>query len=490
MGLRTRLLAFLLFPTVLTIGEFAVWRIREDQLTERGEFEQRRAVMTRAIQIAVEQALQGGSRAAVEALAKDLVVSQTYIVRIRVIDEKLRVLVDANLIEGYAGLSPGRLRQVIDVGQPAEIAHRWAGQALRSHVVPLRARGSDLTGALEVAYLAATREVHIRNVASQWGIRAALLFVVLAFTIGFVLRREVLRPLAEIVDAIRGLGQGEPGPRVPVRRRDELGRVAEALNELTERLQAARRQLEAEAERSLNLEQQIRRSQTLALMGKLASSLAHEVGTPLGVISGRAEFLQQALPPGHALREDAEAILAQTDRIAKIIRSVLDPLRKDSGPKLDRTALSTVVEDVLPLLRHTARRRNVRLSATVPLDLPPVLADTGQLQQVLINLVVNGVDAAPAGGSVTLTARRMSDAGRPHIAISVTDTGPGIPPDLRSRIFEPFFTTKPKGEGTGLGLAICRDIVRAHGGQIHVDSQVGTGTTFTIQLPEAERDGR
>ena len=106
---------------------------------------------------------------------------------------------------------------------------------------------------------------------------------------------------------------------------------------------------------------------------------------------------------------------------------------------------------------------------------------------MLINLVVNGIDAVRAGGSVALTARRVNDAGRPRIAILVTDTGPGIPPDLLPRIFEPFFTTKSEG-GTGRGLAICRDIVRAHEGQIQVDSKVGTATTFTIQLPEAGRD--
>jgi signal transduction histidine kinase len=148
-----------------------------------------------------------------------------------------------------------------------------------------------------------------------------------------------------------------------------------------------------------------------------------------------------------------------------------------------------VVEDLVPLLRPIARRRGIRLSVTVPPDLPPVLADTGQLQQVLINLLVNGFDAAQAGDRVSLTARRAAGNGRPAVAIAVSDSGPGIPPDVLARIFEPFFTTKAEG-GTGLGLAICRDIIKAHRGRIDVESQVGVGTTFTIELPEAGRDGQ
>jgi signal transduction histidine kinase len=355
-------------------------------------------------------------------------------------------------------------------------------------VVPLRTRGADVTGALEIVYLASSREVEPWAVAARWGFRAAVLSLVVALVIGLVLQREVFGPLAGIVDAIRGLGRGQSPERVPVRRPDELGRVAQALNDLTERLESARRDLEAETERSFNLEQQLRRSQTLSLMGKLASSIAHEVGTPLGVISGRAEFITQALPPGHALQEDADVILAQTDRIAKIIRSVLDPLRQNRGPELKPAALDAVVEDLLPLLRPIARRRGIRLSVTVPPDLPPVLADAGQLQQVLINLMVNGFDAARAGGSVSLTAHRSGGNGHPGIVIAVTDSGPGIPPEVLERVFEPFFTTKAEG-GTGLGLAICRDIIKAHQGRIDVNSQVGAGTTFTIELPEAGRNG-
>jgi HAMP domain-containing protein len=280
MGLRTRLLVCLLLPTVLTIGGFALWRTHEDQRAQREEFRQRRTVMTRAIEVAIDQALQAGSTGALEGLVRDLVVTQTYVGRVRLLDPSLRPVVDSSILTGYAGIPAERLRHVLETGQSEEIEHRWAGQALRSHLVPFHAGGTATAGVLEVVYLASVREVDIWTVASRWGLWAAMLFAVLAVVIAFVLQRQLFSPLAEITDAIRGFGRGEPHPRVPVRRLDELGRVAAALNDLTERLEAAQRDLEAETERSFNLEQQLRRSQTLALMASSPRASPTRWGRP------------------------------------------------------------------------------------------------------------------------------------------------------------------------------------------------------------------
>jgi len=118
-----------------------------------------------------------------------------------------------------------------------------------------------------------------------------------------------------------------------------------------------------------------------------------------------------------------------------------------------------------------------------------VLADPDQMQQVLINLVLNALDATPPGGRVEISARLEDSGGRAGVAVAVRDTGPGIPDELKPRLFEPFFTTKPAGQGTGLGLAICRDIIRAHGGEIRVESQLGAGATFTVWIPAAAERG-
>jgi signal transduction histidine kinase len=236
------------------------------------------------------------------------------------------------------------------------------------------------------------------------------------------------------------------------------------------------------------MEHQLRRSATLAVAGKLASALAHEVGTPLNIISGRAEFLLKGLAPTDPARQDLEAIIGQIDRISRIINSLLDTVRPQR-PTFRPVALASVLEPLLPLLRHTARARGVTLAgATSDNHLPAVVVDPGQFQQVLINLILNALEATPAGGRVEVSAAPSTLEGRPGVALSVTDTGTGIGADVRPRLFEPFFTTKPRGQGTGLGLSICRDIVMTHRGSIDVDSEPGRGTTFTVWIPSVETE--
>jgi signal transduction histidine kinase len=210
------------------------------------------------------------------------------------------------------------------------------------------------------------------------------------------------------------------------------------------------------------------------------------VGTPLNIISGRAESLLKALPPDDPAAEDLRAIIGQIDRISRTIHSLLDTVRP-RRPELRPTRLPDVLEPLLPLLQHAARQRAVALQAAVG-QVPPVQADIGQMQQVLINLVVNALEATPAGGRVSVTARDRARAGREGVEIAVADTGSGIAPEHVGRLFEPFFTTKPRGQGTGLGLAICREIVRGHHGEIIVETEPSRGTTVTAWLPAAEED--
>jgi signal transduction histidine kinase len=271
---------------------------------------------------------------------------------------------------------------------------------------------------------------------------------------------------------------------VPVRSRDELGHVAAAFNRMTERLAEARQRVEAETGRSLELMRRLRQTESLAIAGKLCSSIAHEVGTPLNIIAGRAELMLRALPPDSPLREDLDVIVTQIDRISRMIRAALDPFRQRE-PERTATAPGSVTEALRPLLQHFARSRGVTLAVRIPRDLPQVLVDPGHLQQVLINLLTNAIEATPAGGRVEVTGAHQADDGRPGVAIQVRDTGSGIPEDLLPRIFDPFFSTKPGRGGAGLGLAICRDLIRSNGSEIQVASPPGEGTTFTVWLPEA-----
>lgn len=485
MGLRFRLILVLMVPLVLVIGVYGLLRVRQEQADLLQENRRNMALTAKALQIAVENALRDRQISDVKRLLSEMVEDQELIDRIRLFDRALRPTLVSNPLVIGEDIPAETLRRVMETGRSEGFYQRRGKQPALFYLVPLRKRNGEIQGAMEIIQLASAVEQRVQAATWDVWLRLGVLIAVVAILTGLMLQRHVLSPLSGLMRGIQSVGQGVPGPPLPIERRDELGRVAEAFNEMAHQLEAARLRLLAETERTLDLEQQLRQAETLAVAGKLASGLAHEVGTPLNIVSGRAEFLLQSLSPGDPRRQDLLGIIGQIDRMSGIIRSLLDMVRPQK-PEIRPTGLAAVLERLLPLLQHTARRRGVRLSAAVPSDLPPVLADPNQLQQVLINLLMNALEATPAGGRVGISPARGQRDGRPGVTLSVTDTGPGIPADVLPRVFEPFFTTKPAGQGTGLGLAICRDIIREHGGEILAESSPGTGTTFTVWLPGAE----
>jgi signal transduction histidine kinase len=488
MGLRSRVVLILMIPTVLAVGAHGVLRIRAEQVQLLREERQDLEVTARAIQIAVENALRDRQISDARRLLMDIVEEQDLIDRIRLFDADLRPLVVSNPLAIGEAVPTAALRQVIAAGHP-EIFYQAGPPSYFYYLAPLRASGGVVSGGMEIVQLASAVDRRRREALVDIAARLAILIVVIVTTTVLAMQRQVLRPVAELTRALRRFGRDQSVAPLPVTRRDELGQVTEAFNEMALQLEAARRRLQAETEHVVELEQEVRRAATLAVAGRLASALAHEVGTPLNIISGRAETLLKALPADDRAGEDLRAIIGQIDRISRTIGSLLDTVRP-RRPELRPTRLADVLPPLLPLLEHAARQRGVTLEAEVT-GAPALLADTGQLQQVLINLVVNALEATPPGGRVTVQATRRTHGTADGVAIAVADTGSGIAPEHVARLFEPFFTTKPRGQGTGLGLAICREIVRGHGGEITVETALQSGTTITAWIPAAriEPDG-
>lgn len=485
MGLKLRLSLVLVIPLVLVVGVYGLIRIRVERAELLDDDRRNLALMAKAIEIAVENALRDRQISDIIRLLSELVEGQEQIDRIRIFDASLRPVAVSNPLAIADDLPKAALERVLESGRPGDFFDRRGKHPVLYYLVPLRDRGGQVTGAMEIVHLAVSAEQRIRAAIWDVWLRVGVLVTLVVLLTGLMLQRQVLRPLAGLMEGIRRLGQGQPGPPLPVARRDELGRVAQTFNTMAENLAEARRKLLAESERALDLERQLRQAEVLSVAGRLATGLAHEVGTPLNIISGRAEFVLQTLPRDDRHREDLEVMIGQIDRISGIIRSLLDMVRP-AKPEAQPTSLPVLVDRLLPLLRHGAQRRGSTLRAAIPPDLPAVLADPNQLQQVLINLVMNAIEATPPGGRVDLTARPRPAASGAGVEITVADTGAGMFPEVLLRAFEPFFSTKPPGQGTGLGLAICRDIVREHGGEIRLESRPGAGTTATIWLPQAE----
>jgi signal transduction histidine kinase len=224
------------------------------------------------------------------------------------------------------------------------------------------------------------------------------------------------------------------------------------------------------------------RAEKLATVGVLAAGFAHEVGTPLGVMRGRAEMLASRLSPDAHEARSAGIIVEEIDRISRTIRELLDFSRTSRTPAATSARLDGVASQVAELLAFEARSRKVAIQVEVHERMPPLAANLDQLQQVLLNIMMNALHACGPGGQVTLRGRTDSDSGA---VIEVVDDGAGIPQDLLHRVFDPFFTTKKRGKGTGLGLTVAAQIVRNHGGEIDLDSAVGRGTRVVLRWPLA-----
>lgn len=232
------------------------------------------------------------------------------------------------------------------------------------------------------------------------------------------------------------------------------------------------------------LEAKVAHQDRLASIGLLASGLAHEVGTPLGVVRGRAELLMMKAPD-ETFKRDLGVITSQIDRISKLIRSLLRVSRNFSDVSIEPVKLAAAVDDVMGLVGQNLRQDSVEIRIDIPEELR-AQADSGRLQQVLLNLIMNSIHAIrkaidsgrKAGHSVSLSA--VPNSG--FIELTLSDTGTGISPENMKKLFKPFFTTKDVGEGTGLGLAIVAQLVQEMNGEISCQSVAGSGTTFTIRL--------
>lgn len=222
---------------------------------------------------------------------------------------------------------------------------------------------------------------------------------------------------------------------------------------------------------------QVLHLERLAELGRLTAGIAHEVRNPLATIGFALELLCRDGELTPFQNEMAEKIEVEIERL----RSLTDGLLSfSSGRERCRrlVALNDLLDDVLRLTRFELQRHAVTLTTEFA-ELPLVSADPNQLKQVVINLIMNAIQAMDGQGTITLRTKRCGDL----VELSVGDTGPGITPDLLESIFAPFFTTKPEGEGTGLGLHLCRNIIREHGGEILVDSPPGGGAIFRVRLP-------
>ncbi len=318
---------------------------------------------------------------------------------------------------------------------------------------------------------------------------------VAVIVLGYVLSTSSARPILRLRALSQAVAAGDLNQKTELDRPDEIGELAEAFDTMTqqlrERTDEAVRLYAETVQRNTELaeinvrlqttQQQLVQSEKLAAVGQLTAGIVHDVKNPLTVIKGMAETLQDE--PGLEAYANTElALIRDSATKANQIVSDLLTFSRQSTPEMQQQDLKATVEAALRITTYLTRKANVQVITTLPEQTVYVTYDAQQIEQVLINLIQNAIQAMPHGGALRVNLSQADEA----IALAVQDTGSGIPPENLHRIFDPFFTTKPAGEGTGLGLSVSYGIIARHHGRIDVDSTVGQGTTFTILLPKQQ----
>jgi signal transduction histidine kinase len=299
---------------------------------------------------------------------------------------------------------------------------------------------------------------------------AGALALVLVAAAWFV-SRGIVAPVDRLVAATRRLGSGDLDARVDRTSRDEIGELARSFNDMAEAL------AEASARVSELHQKEIARAQHLASVGELASGLAHEIKNPVVAITHGLDLVRRRIGPSPAVDPILDEVARELGRIGTTVRDFL-AFARPASPKLAPSDLNVVIERARRLVEASAQRKGVSLHASFLPGMPVVPADDTLLQQALVNVVLNAIEATPAGGEIAMASTTTGS----EVVIRVSDTGAGIPPAQLDQVFKPFFTTRPQG-GTGLGLSITREIVERHGGRVSIESREGVGTTVEIAIP-------
>jgi len=310
--------------------------------------------------------------------------------------------------------------------------------------------------------------------------------------------RVVAKPIQALKSGTERLSQGELGYQIEVQSQDEVGDLAHSFNSMSLQLRGANEQIvnwaktledrvEQKTKELNRAHEHVLHVEKMASMGKLAAVVAHEVNNPLSGILTYAKLIRKWVESGQTEREKRgeamqclELIAAESRRCGDLIKNLLS-LSRTAPMNVQSVELHAIINRCLLLVRHQLELVGVELQLNLAKDLPPVQCDPAQIEQVLLALIMNAIDAMPRGGTLWIETRLSEDES--EIEIKVRDDGAGIAPEILPRIFEPFLTTKESGRGVGLGLAISRGIVERHNGHIEVQSELGRGTTFTITLP-------
>lgn len=502
MRISVKLTLGLAATALVTFGTYARLGLAEEERELRAVKERESSLLARSLQVSFENALRDGKLDDVHATVEHL----------KEIEQAVDVFVYASgeleATSGDEAPSQAHRDARAEALSSGKLVLRFVPPAAPKAIiaaVPLTDEGDEPLGVLVLdrpvdelhTVLAASRRASVLVVAA---------IVLSTALVGLALGRLWIgRPLDRLREGMRRVRGGDLGTAIPAGSNDEVGALAAEFNTMLAELRHARERLEAEAESRRQMQRALQEREKLARVGQLSAGLAHEIGSPLQVLIGRARTLEKRAHDHEAVRRQADIIVQQGERITRIVEQLLRFARRPRSTAPNVVDARKACQAVVDLLELEARNRRVSLELDPSRGRSEVLVSEDHMQQIVLNLATNALAATPAGGRVRVSvegvgepsgdgggaaARGSSPEGASsarRVRLVVADTGRGIREADLPHVFEPFFTTRADEGGTGLGLATVRALVLEHGGTIDVVSELDVGTTFTVELPA--RDG-
>ena len=383
--------------------------------------------------------------------------------------------------------------RVLGIVTPLENQPSCSSAACHAHPA-----SQQILGVLDTNISLAKADMLLAQDSRRMAAYTLLALLMIAILCALFVWKVVATPMRALTTATEHLSEGKLGFQIVTDSQDEFGDLARSFNTMSVQLRSANEEIvswartleERVQQKTRELESahnQMLHAETMVSIGKMAAVVAHEINNPLAGILTYAKLIRKWLAQDEALakhRQDAEEsldlIARESRRCGDLVKNLLTFSR--SGPINPSSAdLNSIVDQLVRLIRHRLEMNGVQLQLDLAPDLPLLYCDSAQVEQVLLALVSNAVDAMPRGGNLWLRTRLLPDSGQ--VEIQVRDDGSGIPPEILPRIFEPFVTTKEEGHSVGLGLAVSHSIIERHGGTINVHSELGRGTTFVVTLP-------
>lgn len=490
MRISTKLLLLLFFSVGVIMLGAGLMSLRQYEISLENALRDDLLAHAVTLRIALEEELEDDFAAGhLEDTQKliDRLRANTEIYAVLLFDKNENLIAQSTPLTDESLRHPPELKDVLQTNQSKNLIRYVEEKKFASVILPLKLDENTI-GAVELVKPLSLIETDIFYARLYWLLTIFLLLIVIFTIVFFVLRRNLSEPINSLLSAAEAVGKGDFAHHVKIAERgDEIGKLAVQFNAMAFNLGEQSRAAREETENRIKLERELRHNEQLAVVGRLAAGVAHELGAPLNVIDARAEQIlskPDISPEKHD--RNLQIIRSNVARITHLVRQLLN-LARPFNLNLTEINIKKSLARTIENIEINAQNANVGIEFSTPEDLY-VRADSEYLQQVWTNILTNSLQELHNGGKIFVKINPTVCDGSPFARVEIFDTGSGIPDENFVCLFDPFFTTKDIGKGTGLGLPIAKRIIEEHGGKIKAENQPSAGALFKIYLPISEKN--